>query len=422
MRLLCAPKGFHSAVASSALRVVLYGRPDQAAEGSAGRAALVALRRYRFDIPVRAWDLLSIALSVIAADAAGRRDRSPDGWTREFELDIAVADMDFWTAQAPTLQSTLAFMTTDRWVLRFHAGGLVEPSPSSPEQPAEDCVVLLSGGLDSLIGAIDLVSAGSRPYAVSQIVRGDREKQEEFARRLGLAHFPVNHNVSMPGIEETSQRTRSLIFVTFGVLVATALRRYHEGGVVPLHVSENGYIALNPPLTGGRLGSLSTRTAHPDTLGGLQAVLDASGLRVQLVNPYALKTKGEMLRECRNQELLRDLASKSTSCGRYLRHGYRHCGRCVPCQVRRAAFVAWGQHDDTDYVYRRLGKNDQQHARFDDVRSVAVALATVQAQGLDSWLAGALSSPRVSQPEEYGMMVDRALGELSALHTGLGVR
>lgn len=422
MRLLCAPNGFHSAVAPSGLRVVLYGRPDHASEGSAGGAALLTLRRHRFDIPVRAWDLLSIALSVIAADAAARRDRSSDGWTREFELDIAVSDRDLWTALAPTLQATLAFMTTDRWALRFHAGGHVEPSPASPLRPAEDCVVLLSGGLDSLIGAIDLVAAGSRPYAVSQVVRGDSEKQEEFAERLGLAHFQANHNVSTPGSQETSQRTRSLIFVTLGVLVATALRRYHEGGLVPLQVSENGYIALNPPLTGGRLGSHSTRTAHPDTLGGLQAVLDAAGLRVQLVNPYALKTKGEMLRECRNQELLRDLASKSTSCGRYLRHGYRHCGRCVPCQVRRAAFVAWGQRDDTDYVYRRLGENDQQHARFDDVRSVAVALATVQAHGLDSWLAGALSSPRVSPPEEHRMMVDRALGELSALHRGLGVR
>lgn len=423
MRLLCAPHGFNAAVAPpGALRVVLYGQPGDASEGSAGAAALKELRHRNFAIPQRAWDLLSVALSVIAADSAGRRDRSPDGWTREFELDVAVADPDFWTAQAPTLHSTLAFMTTDRWTLRFHPGGLAEPGPATPKQPAADCVVLLSGGLDSLIGAIDLVARGSRPYAVSQIVRGDAEKQEEFARRLGLAHIQVNHNASTPGVEETSQRTRSLIFVTFGVLVATALQAHREGGVVPLHVSENGYIALNPPLTGARLGSHSTRTAHPDTLGGLQAVLDAAGLRVQLVNPYALKTKGEMLQECRDQDLLRALASKSTSCGRYLRHGYRHCGRCVPCQVRRAAFVAWGQPDRTDYVYRKLGQKDQEHARFDDVRSVAVALATVQAEGLDSWLAGALSSPRLSPPEAHRAMVGRALGELRALHTRLHVR
>lgn len=422
MRLLCAPQGFNTAVASGALRIVLYGQPGDASEGSAGATVLKELRRRRFDIPQRAWDFLSVALSVIAADAAGRRDRSPDGWTREFELDVAVADPEFWTAQAPTLQSMLAFMTTDRWTLRFHPGGLIEPSPANPERPAEDCVVLLSGGLDSLVGAIDLVATGSRPHAVSQLVRGDAEKQEEFSRRLGLAHVQVNHNVSTPGIEETSQRTRSLIFVTLGVLVATALRAYHDGGVVPLHVSENGFIALNPPLTGARLGSHSTRTAHPDTLGGLQAVLDAAALRVQLINPYALKTKGEMLQECHNQALLRDLASKSTSCGRYLRHGYRHCGRCVPCQVRRAAFVAWGQPDKTDYVYRKLGKKDQAHARFDDVRSVAVALATVQAEGLDSWLAGALRSPRVSPADAYTSMVNRALGELRALHASLRVR
>jgi hypothetical protein len=209
--------------------------------------------------------------------------------------------------------------------------------------------------------------------------------------------------------------------VSFGVLVATALRAYHDGGVIPLHVSENGYIALNPPLTGGRLGSFSTRTAHPDTLGGLQEVLDAAGLRVKIVNPYAFKTKGEMLRECRDQEVLRSLSSKSTSCGRYLRYSYRHCGRCVPCQVRRAAFMAWGQQDKTDYVYRNLGKRDEQHARFDDVRSVAIALAVVGTEGLDGWLAGALSSPRVKPRGAYKAMVGRALEELRSLHVALHV-
>lgn len=422
MRLLCAPEGFSAAVAPGAFRVVLYGRPGYAVAGSAGAAALKEFRHRKFDVPARAWDLLSIALSVVAADAAGRRDRSPDGWTRDFELNIAVADPRFWAAQTPTLQSTLAFMTTDRWALRFHPGGLVEASPSTPEQPTEDCVVLLSGGLDSLVGAIDLVSTGNRPYAVSQLVRGDAEKQKEFAKRLGLTHVQVNPNVSIPGVQDTSQRTRSLLFITLGVLVATTLRAHRDGGAVPLYISENGYIALNPALTGARLGSHSTRTTHPDTIGGLQSILDAAGLRVKVVNPYALKTKGEMLQECQNQILLHSLASKSTSCGRYLRHSYRHCGRCVPCQVRRAAFLTWGQPDNTDYVYRDLGNNDGKHAQFDDVRSVAVALASVEEEGLDSWLAGALSSPRLNPPEAYRAMVDRALRELLTLHARLGVR
>src|SRR6266481_1136836 len=111
---------------------------------------------------------------------------------------------------------------------------------------------------------------------------------------------------------------------------------------------------LNPPLTGARIGSLSTRTAHPEFLNRMQGILETAGLRVRIENPYQLKTKGEMLIECRDQDLLKEEAPRSTSCGRFQRFAYRHCGRCVPCQVRRAAFLAWNEPDTTDYVYAPL--------------------------------------------------------------------
>src|SRR2546425_1141086 len=65
-------------------------------------------------LPVpRAWDLLSIALSVIAADISVRRDESEDGWTRQIELSVAVADTTFWTAQSGLVQELLRFLTND---------------------------------------------------------------------------------------------------------------------------------------------------------------------------------------------------------------------------------------------------------------------------------------------------------------------
>ena len=48
-----------------------------------------------------------------------------------------------------------------------------------------DAAVLLSGGLDSSIGAIDQGEIGKKLIAVSQIVRGDGEKQELFASAIG---------------------------------------------------------------------------------------------------------------------------------------------------------------------------------------------------------------------------------------------
>lgn len=423
MRLVCGPDTFELAGADGALRVVLYGQPIAEGDGSAGEAIMRELRRRRLEASPRAWDFLSLALAVVAADFAGSRDRSPDGWTREVELDVALAEPGFWAGQASPLAEALAFLTTDRWHLRVHEGGLLPVPPRQPARPEEDCVALLSGGLDSLVGAVDLAASGRRPLAVSQTVRGDADKQAAFAGRIGggLSHLQLNHNVRVPGPQESSQRARSLIFIAFGVLAATTLRRYHDGEAVPLYICENGFIALNPPLTGGRLGSLSTRTAHPAYLARLQQVLDAAGLRVRLENPYRAKTKGEVLRDCANQALLNAEAARSTSCGRFQRFNYRQCGRCVPCQVRRAAFVAWGVRDTTGYVYKPLGKNSRDHAGFDDVRSVAMAVAAVEADGLDAWLGATLYAVPREQRPALKAMVRRGLDELRALHEAYGV-
>ncbi|MBN8958645.1 MAG: 7-cyano-7-deazaguanine synthase [Rhizobiales bacterium] len=425
MRLACSPEGTDLPGGNGALRVVLYGQPRQEGEGSAGDSAKAEIQRRRIDPAPKAWDLLSIALSVVTADFAALRDQSPDGWTREIELDIAVADAPFWSGQAAALAEALAFLTTDRWTLRFHEGGILPAPPREPVRPTEDCVVLLSGGLDSFIGSIDLAAAGHKPFAISQTVRGDADKQVDFAAMIGggLGHLQLNHNANAPGSQEPSQRARSLIFVTFGVIAATALKSYHDGLEVPLFVCENGFIAINPPLTGGRLGSLSTRTAHPEFFARLQHVLDAAGLRVKIANPYATKTKGEMLKECVDQTLLRKEAVRTTSCGRFQRFNYRQCGRCVPCQVRRAAFLAWGAAPDTtDYVYAPIGQDDAEHAGFDDVRSVAIALAAVKAEGAESWLGHALASSFIQDRAALLAMLERGLGELRALHQTHGVK
>lgn len=424
MRLVCGPQTFETPAGDGILRVVLYGQPGANEQGSAGDAAKCEVLRRKLEAAPHAWDLLSLALSVVTADLAGVRDQSPDGWTREFELEVAVVDSAFWKSQAGAIEDALAFLTTDRWRLRFRDGGMLPAPPREPVRPDEDCVVLLSGGLDSLIGAIDLAAAGKKPFAISQTVRGDADKQAEFAARIGggLNHLQLNHNAHAPGNEEASQRARSLIFITFGVLAATTLRRYNDGATVPLYVCENGFIAINPPLTGARLGSLSTRTAHPEFLGRLQAILDAAGLRARIENPYQAKTKGEMLLGCANQTLLKAEAVRSTSCGRFQRFNYKQCGRCVPCQVRRAAFLAWGVPDTTTYVYEALGKDDSEHAGFDDVRSAAMAIAQVATDGLDNWLGPALISPMIHDVSALKALVRRSLDELRVLHMAYGVK
>jgi 7-cyano-7-deazaguanine synthase in queuosine biosynthesis len=425
MKLICAPKDHKFKGGKGTLDIVLYGRADRQTRGSAGAAIKDVIDGSGFHPSPRAWDFLSLALAVIAADLAGHRIQSPDGWTREFELELAVADPAFWNQQQDLVRRILRFLTTDLWNVSFIGGGYSPKRPKKRVLPPEDCVSLISGGLDSFIGNLDLVAVGKRPFTVSQTVLGDAEKQRTFAKVIGggLRHLQMNHNADVPKPETpSSQRARSLIFMAYGVLAATTVKRYHDGELVTLYVCENGFISINPPLTDMRLGSLSTRTTHPVFFRLVHKLFDEAGLRVCMENPYQLKTKGEMLKECSDKKLLRARASQTTSCGRYLIHGHTYCGRCVPCLVRRAAFRAAGMTDGTQYVYGNLGRNDSDHAGFDDVRSVAMALAEVEADGIETWLGTALSTNLLGDVAPLQAMVGRALIELGSLLKFYGVQ
>lgn len=423
MKITCAPEGFNFNSVDSDQEVVLYSQSKD--KGSAGSAVYREILKRNLNPTARAWDLLSIALSVVASDLASPRTKSPDGWTRQFYLTIAISEPSFWSSQKNIIEKQLQFLSTDVWNLNFIEGGFLPQPPKSAEQPIEDAVALLSGGLDSFIGAIDLISQGIKPYAVSQTVRGDAVKQREFANIIGggLNSIQLNHNAKIPrrGSTPPTQRTRSIIFLAYGVLIASCLEKFGQGYEVPLYMSENGFISINPPLTGARLGSLSTRTTNPVFLQLFQTLLNNAGINVIVENPYQLKTKGEMLSECKNQSLAIANAHSTTSCGRYGVHKLTHCGRCVPCLIRRAAFKNWGKEDQTEYVFHNLSIQDYEHAFYDDVRSARMAIKKVEIDGLQSWLGAALSSAVLGDISPYEDVVDRGLLEIKEFLNGFGL-
>lgn len=426
MKLLCARAAKKYPGIASDLRVDLFFNSGFKIRGHAGASIGRRVRRAKINPTQRAWDLLSLALAVVAADHAHHRSASADGWTRQIHIAVAVSDPDLWNTQTALVEQLLAFLTTDVWQVEFVGGGYA-PAINTPVQPSsEDCVVLLSGGLDSLIGAVDLTVAGRRPLAVSHVVRGDKANQALFADRLppsGIRLLQLNHNVYVPNAETPpSQRSRSIAFLAYGVLAASTLDCYKTAQPIPLYVCENGFIGVNPPLTGSRLGSLSTRTTHPVVFALFQDLLKNMQIDVLLTNPYRLLTKGEMLLNCANQALLDDLASASTSCGRYKQFGYKHCGRCVPCLIRRAAFLRAGRADRTLYKYGDLSINSDERMRFDDVRAAKMAVEQARTLGLDRWLGASLASPRITDALQLRSMVGRGLAELDALLVVHGVK
>lgn len=118
-------------------------------------------------------DLLVLAAHVHAADTRiSRVEQSQDSWTREIRLVIPVSEPERWTGAVLTLTKILNFLTGDRWTIGFRARPpkfalIAQEAPPTLIAPPFDSVSLFSGGLDSLIGAIDLLEAGATPLLVS---------------------------------------------------------------------------------------------------------------------------------------------------------------------------------------------------------------------------------------------------------------
>ncbi|WP_080419655.1 Qat anti-phage system QueC-like protein QatC [Burkholderia ubonensis] len=370
------------------------------------------LKRRGFAPNAATWDFVQFCLAVCAADLACLRETSADGWTRVIDLTVGLHEPMRWVGLEEHLEKMLKLLTGDYWKLHFIVGGEAPPAGKVADVP-HDCVCLLSGGLDSLIGGINLVSQGRRPVFVSQLAHDDSARQISYARRLGGAdsHWQWSHGINFPGQREPSTRARSLAFYAFAVLAASRL----QGNRVQVYVPENGFICINPPLVPGRVSSLSTKTTHPQFISMMQELLDGVGLDIALELPYRFKTKGQMLQECLNQDLLKELASDTTSCGRFRTYNRQHCGRCVPCMIRKGAFHAWGPgKDETVYRHESLLAADKSSGP-DDAMAAALAVLTVKERGLDRFLGATLGFAPTADRESYRDTMRRGLSEVEAI-------
>ncbi|KQW43310.1 MULTISPECIES: Qat anti-phage system QueC-like protein QatC [unclassified Roseateles] len=381
-----------------------------------GTGLLRDIGRARMSPSTRAWDFLTFALAVNAADLAVGRARTADGWTRSIQLEVALHDPAPFQPMRAQIAEALRFLTGDFWQLRFVDGGEPPPRSTNVQRFDADCVSLLSGGLDSLVGAIDLTAHGRRPLFVSQMAKGDSDTQRLYARRVGGAdrHLQWNHNVRVTHETERSTRGRSIVFFAFAAIAADALHQQTQGRV-EVYVPENGLISLNVPLNAGRVGSLSTKTTHPVFMMRLQAIWDELDIPGALLRPYAYMTKGEMLDRCEDPDLLSELAGQSTSCGRFGYYGYTHCGRCVPCMVRRASFKRARLTDDTrDYVFDDLSIAGPAKGA-NDVGAVARAVLKIEASGAPAFTAGQFSFADPIERRKFEAVVQRGFEELGAL-------
>lgn len=342
-------------------------------------------------------DLALLAATVTAADTRiSRRLNAQDFWTREIALHIPVADPALWGNQAELLSKLLNFLTGDRWSLHFRErpeveGGLIKAS-TKPRSLNPTSVCLFSGGLDSFIGAIDLLSQGLTPLFVSHHWDSVTAKYQRncsallkarYSQAFGhvRAHVGFKRTTFLQETGEDTLRGRSFLFFSLAALAADSV-----GERMVINVPENGLISLNVPLDPLRVGALSTRTTHPFYMARFNELLTNLGINAVLYNPYAFKTKGEMALECRDQQFIRQHASNTMSCSSPQSRRYdpdpaerapKHCGRCVPCLIRRASLHAAFRLDETPYRIPDLNAQtlDSRKAEGEHVRAFQLSLA-----------------------------------------------
>lgn len=364
--------------------------------GVPGRTDTVAstvpdeLARHGLQPPVQAWDLLHACIAAYTADVRIPRRSAYDGWTRDIALHVAVEAPEAWAAAAPHLARILCFLTGDHWSVAAHTAppGYVRPSSNQSQQVqiTARTVSLFSGGLDSYIGAVNLLersseqlalvghhSLGGGPTSTSQSRASDVLHGRYTAARSPFLRFWVSPPKGEHRASEITTRGRSILFLGLGLIVASAVS---DGQLV---VAENGLISLNVPLTASRSGSLSTRTTHPYLISLMRELLQMLDLPVAIDLPYRFRTKGEMVCDVASEAALQAGVAVTMSCarpgvGRFApeRNPNLHCGYCLPCLIRRAALARAGQ-DPTHYLVPDLTV-PLRGAQQADIRALKMAL------------------------------------------------
>lgn len=318
-------------------------------------------KRLADNIPDVLTDLLEIAAYVYCADqftTRGTNQMTDMGaeWRRQFRFKIPVRRPEIWTKPevCEALAETLGFVSEDDFTFEFVQAPSSLPiqnylplnDPSAQAIKPEE-VVLFSGGLDSLAGAVDAMIGQDKPVILVSH-RGSKmiaSKQNDLVQalrertRLGAFFYvPVAINKGQEEAAEFTQRTRSFMFATLGLIVARMFQRNE------LSFYENGVVSINLPIAEHVLGARASRTTHPRVftdLSRLFSLLLSEVFTVQ--NPFVWKTKSDVVQVLAERQCA-DLISRTFSCTR-VREATKqkqHCGVCSQCIDRRFGVLAAG--------------------------------------------------------------------------------
>ncbi len=323
----------------------------------------------------RILDLLRIAAYVYCADRLvyrGDRDSlSNTAWARSFDFHIPVSDIAFWSDNkvAAKMGEALAFMTGDRQFRFSFKQAKISPVETSNQQmslftteyvtlgEAEITdVMLFSGGLDSLAGAIQslndnpnrnlcLVSHKSNKGTICTQNAIAKYLQNKYSNRTIQYGFECYNRKSAPSREET-QRSRMFLFSAIAFAICNCYKRRE------FFVHENGITSINLRKQVDSVNARMSRTTHPKTIGLLREFFRLFDKDFDITTPYYNKTKSDVM-EIFKSYREENIISSSVSCSSTRNkpgNSYTHCGCCSQCIDRLFAVYA-ARLEEYDVVY-----------------------------------------------------------------------
>ena len=320
-------------------------------------------------LPDRCLDLLEIAAYVFAADRLtprGPREAVEyQSWSRSLHFIVKVRDHTFWSRSTvcEALEAALRFATGDQgYSFTFQAGHATPPTnlfdreDFSMEHHGDLSIMLFSGGIDSLAGAVQRLEQTSEHVCLvshlSQVgtIRTQRglasALRDNYPGRVGPYQFKTH--LQGVGRREETQRSRPFLYGSIAFALATAFGRDR------FYVYENGVTSLNFARRDDLINARASRTTHPQTverLALLFSMIAESPFSIEM--PFFWFTKSDVV------DYLKDsgrghLLPSSVSCTRTYNSGPNatHCGECFQCLDRRiGVYGAGAEKTDNESLY-----------------------------------------------------------------------
>jgi 7-cyano-7-deazaguanine synthase in queuosine biosynthesis len=329
-------------------------------------------------------DLLIIAGAVEFCDLSVHRPAL--GWSRSFDLLVAVHDENRWRS-APVceaLEEALTFLTGDRWRLSFirRRNAAERVSSRSFEFDTPDRVIMpYSDGLDSR--AVAALVQEEEKYGLVRVRLGSRGVDNSNIPRKKRRFAAVPFDVKLQKRERIESSARSRGF-KFAVITGIAAELASVDRII---VTESGQGALGPILTSSGQIYPDYRV-HPSFTRRIERLFKVLTNRAPSYEyPRIWHTKGETLAAA-SALPVPPTWHDTRSCWQGARHvsfggRRRQCGICAACMLRRMSILRAGIKEERDeYIWENLNAAEMEDGVVTGFTKISTALRTYGLAGI----------------------------------------